>query len=86
MTQAQQLAERVRKSLRIRQGWHGDPDAWGADVQAGAQLLTARIWRRRQSPAGVESVGELGAVYVQRRDPDVAMLLGLGTWRPPLVG
>jgi hypothetical protein len=27
-----------------------------------------------------------GAVYVQRNDPDVAMLLGLGAYAPPVVG
>jgi hypothetical protein len=27
-----------------------------------------------------------GAVYVQRNDPDVAMLLQLGVYAPPVVG
>jgi hypothetical protein len=68
--------------------WKGGPpaDGWGDDVRLGAKLLAGRLWRRRNSPAGVEAWGAEGAVYVQRTDPDVAMLLGLGDWTPPQVG
>lgn len=59
---------------------------WADDVRQGANMLAARIFRRRNSPAGVESVSELGAVYVQRSDPDVAMMLGIGTYARPIVG
>lgn len=62
------------------------PDMWGDDVALGATMLAARLHRRRNSPAGVEAFNELGAVYVSRRDPDIAMLLGLGEWMPPKVG
>lgn len=55
-----------------------------ATIHAGV-MLAARIYRRRNSPAGVESFGELGPVYVSRYDPDLAMLLGLGTYRRPEV-
>lgn len=96
------LADLVRESLRIRPGddaglelaaravvaqvdrWHGND--WTADVQTGAVLLTARIWRRRQSPGGVEQFGGDQVAYVSRTDPDVAQLLGLGRWQPPAVG
>lgn len=61
-------------------------DQWGADVVQGANMLAARLYRRRNSPAGVESVSELGAVYVQRNDPDVAMMLGIGAYARPIVG
>ncbi|QFG13038.1 head-to-tail adaptor [Gordonia phage Schiebs] len=70
--------------------WCGvSPDnwpSWPANVAEGATMLAARLHRRRNSPSGVESFGELGPVYVQRNDPDVAMLLGLGAWTPPRVG
>lgn len=62
------------------------PDLWGRDVVLGAVMLASRLHRRRNSPAGVETFNELGAVYVSRRDPDVAMLLGLGEWTRPEVG
>lgn len=67
--------------------WTGvDVDDWPADVVEGALMLAARLHRRRNSPAGVEAFNEMGAIYVSRRDPDVAMLLGLGEWTPPRVG
>lgn len=80
------LVDAAAAVLALVTRWHGDAAEWDDAVLQGARMLTARLWRRRQSPAGVESVGDLGAVYVQRRDPDVALLLGLGSYRPPLVG
>jgi hypothetical protein len=52
----------------------------------GAMMLAARLYRRRNSPEGVATFTSDGAVYVQRNDPDVAMLLGLGSYAPPVVG
>lgn len=63
-----------------------DPAAWPFHVVEGATLLAARLFRRKNSPAGVESFGELGAAYVMRNDPDIAMLLRLGSWQTPAVG
>lgn len=63
-----------------------EANAWADDVKQGANMLAARLYRRRNSPAGVESVSELGAVYVQRNDPDVAMMLGIGAYSRPIVG
>jgi hypothetical protein len=40
----------------------------------------------QQSPEGVATFTADGAVYVQRNDPDVAMLLGIGAYAPPVVG
>ena len=46
-----------------------------------------RLYRRRNSPAGVESFSDIGgAVYVQRNDPDIAMMLGIGTYARPVIG
>lgn len=63
-----------------------DPEEWTADVVLGANMLGARLVRRRNSPAGVEAFADQGAVYVQRNDPDVAFLLELGSYAPPAVG
>lgn len=60
--------------------------AWDADVVLGATMLAGRLWRRRNSPAGVESFAGDAAVYVQRNDPDVALLLQMGTYAKPAVG
>lgn len=53
----------------------------------GAKMLAARLYRRRSSPEGVATftAGE-GAVYVQRNDPDIALLLGIGAYAGPVVG
>ena len=63
-----------------------DWPSWPAHIAEGAVMLAARLHRRRNSPGGVESFGELGPVYVQRTDPDVAMLLGIGAYTAPAVG
>lgn len=52
----------------------------------GGVMLASRIYRRRNSPGGVENMGELGPVYIQRNDPDIAMLLEIGSYRKPQVG
>lgn len=62
-------------------------DMWAADQTQGAVMLAARLYRRRNSPAGVESFSDLGgAVYVQRNDPDIALLLGIGAYARPRTG
>lgn len=64
----------------------GLSSSWRNEHRLGALMLAARLYRRRNSPEGVASFTAEGAVYVQRNDPDVAMLLGLGAYAPPVVG
>lgn len=65
----------------------GEADwSMAADAVEGSTLLAARLFRRKDSPAGVAALGADFPVYVMRTDPDVAMLLGLGTWSGPEVG
>jgi len=59
--------------------------ALGALVQ-GSTMLAARLFRRRNTPDGVSAFADLTPVYVQRNDPDVALLLNLGPWARPAVG
>lgn len=59
---------------------------WPQDVALGARMLAGRLWRRRNSPAGVEAFTGEAVAYVQRNDPDVALLLGMGAYAPPMVG
>ncbi|MFC8387051.1 hypothetical protein [Nocardia sp. NPDC057272] len=59
---------------------------WSANKRHGTTMLAARLWKRRGTPSGVETQGEFGAFYVQRTDPDIAMLLGLGNHLAPRVG
>ena len=47
----------------------------------GAVKLAARLYRRRNTPSGVEAVADVGAMYVARGDPEIRMLLRLATPR-----
>lgn len=68
-------------------GWLGyaNGDEWAADHVLGAVMLAAHLYRRRNTPGGVEQFNELGVAYVQKSDPHVSMLLGLGAWTKPVV-
>lgn len=59
---------------------------WPLRWVEGCNMLAGRIYNRRNSPAGVATFGAEGAVYVSRNDPDVAMLLGIGSYTRPQVG
>lgn len=61
-------------------------EAWPADIVRGATMLAGRLHKRQGSPDGLAAFGDMGAVYVSRNDPDVAMLLELGAHRRPAVG
>lgn len=82
------LGETVAAVVALMRDWSAPVDGgdWSDRQKHGATMLAARIYRRRNSPAGVESIGELGPTYVSRFDPDLDMLLGLGHWQPPRVG
>lgn len=56
------------------------------NVVQGAVMLAARLFRRRNTPDGVLAFGGDAPLYVQRNDPDVALLLGLGSHGKPAVG
>lgn len=69
-------------ALPVISNLHPDQGDWPADVHQGAVMLAARWYRRRNTPAGVESYAD-NVVYLPRRDADVASLLHLGA---PAVG
>lgn len=62
-----------------------DATEWPAHVERGANMLAARLFRRRNTPTGVEAIGDTG-LYVRRNDPDIALLLQLGDYAKPAVG
>lgn len=53
------------------------PPAWPSYITLGGIMLCTRLWRRKDSPSGVEAFTDGSAFYVQRNDPDVARLLKL---------
>ncbi len=90
LTAAVEAVNQVVLELRVAQAADTEPapvdwEAWPRIVQ-GAVMLSARVFRRRNTPDGVAALADQGPVYVQRNDPDVAMLLQLGAWSKPSVG
>lgn len=75
----------VRRTEKARAYGLADPAPadWAADVKQGAKMLAARLFRRKNSPNGVEAFAVAGPVYVRRNDPDIAMMLDLDA---PMVG
>ena len=61
-------------------------EAWPDDVELAAIMLTARLIRRRNSPAGIEAFTASGTAYTRREDPDVARMLGLESYARPRIG
>jgi hypothetical protein len=64
---------------------HAPADANDPEFVEGVLLLAVRYYKRKYSPEGVGTFGEV-ALYAPRRDPDVDQLLRLGAWSPPRVG
>lgn len=84
----EELALTVAAVNVVVRRWHSPAldETWPDDVRLGAKMLVRRLWRRRNSPEGVATFTADGAVYVQRNDPDIALLLRLGQHAPPVVG
>jgi hypothetical protein len=71
------------------------PDGWSTDevpvyrpdaeILQGATMFAAKVYRRRNSPAGVESFGE-SVIYTSTKDAETAIFLRQGQWAMPGVG
>ena len=72
-------------NAQIRE-WHPTPEVLPESIVHGAVMLAARVTRRRNSPAGVEVMGDMGATYVARYDVDLDRFLQIGAYRRPMVG
>jgi hypothetical protein len=57
-----------------------------AETYQGAVMYAAREYRRRNSPAGIETWAEGGAVFVAKYDADIERALRTGQWNRPGVG
>ena len=53
------------------------------DLVLGTIRLAGRWHRRRQSPDGLVSMGELGTGRIPSVDPDIERMLGVGRYAPP---
>lgn len=59
---------------------------WAPTTILAATMFAARLYGRRNSPNGIEAVGEMGTSYVARYDPDIARMLYLDSFQFPQVG
>lgn len=57
---------------------------WMATTTLGAKMLGARLYRRRNSPNGIEAFSDLGTSYVSRYDSDIARMLRIDAYRMPV--
>lgn len=55
-----------------------------AETYRGAVMYAARQYRRRNSPAGIETFGDVTS-YVSRWDPDIDRALQTGSYARPVV-
>lgn len=62
------------------------PADFAGPVILGATMLAARFLRAHNSPDGVVALTEGGPVYIQRTDPNIAQMLGIGHHAKPAVG
>jgi len=49
-------------------------------------MLAARMYRRRNSPSGVEAITDAGTSFVARYDSDISRLLRLDGFAQPRIG
>lgn len=79
------LGDTVAAAVDLVESWKSTPqEKWPPRWRRGCIMLAARMDRRRNSPAGVDTMGEIGVVYVSRKDPDIAQLLDIGDFSIPV--
>jgi hypothetical protein len=54
---------------------HTLPATPNTDIELAIIMLASRWWLRRNTPNGISSFGDFGAVRVTNYDPDITMLL-----------
>jgi hypothetical protein len=67
------VSSRRRATIQVtaKWGWPSIPDA----IREATVLLSARHFKRLDSPLGVAGFGDLGAIVVRRSDPDIEALV-----------
>lgn len=60
--------------------------AWAPRTHQAAVMLAARLYRRRNSPGGIEAMTDGGATYVSRYDSDISRMLRIDGHTRPAVG
>lgn len=76
---------------RCRPEWYTDSDEPAlyepdGETYQGAVMYASREMRRRNTPAGVESFGDVGVVFTPKFDADIERALRTGNWNKPGFG
>lgn len=80
-------AETVLAVCTLVPTWKPRPlNGWAVHHKLGAAMLAARLERRKDAPGGMVDFAEGGSGYVSGNWPDVAMLLGVGSYAVGRVG
>jgi hypothetical protein len=76
---AEQTAQAYRQDC-----WNADSSTYvpDAEVLGASTVLAGRIYRRRNSPSGIETFSDT-ALFVARFDPEVERGLRMGSWLTP---
>lgn len=82
----QEIAQAVTYYVNGLPAIDKESGSWAATTRTGAVMLGARLYKRRNSPNGIESFAEVGNTYVSRYDSDIARLLNLEAFSKPRVG
>lgn len=77
---AEPYVERCRPEFATPDGTY-KPDA---ETYKGAVMYAARMYRRRNSPAGIEVFND-AASFVSRYDPEIDRALQTGDWARPVI-
>lgn len=71
--------------LRRYKGDEPPGDGWPSDWVLGTVMQAAGLYRRRNTPGGVDTFGDTG-MYVRATDTEVERMLRIGRYAPPGVG
>lgn len=90
MTSLEAAMDYVTDVLAGSYNFTGDPLSLlpepGPKVVQATLLYAFKLHNRRRSPDGTVDMGELGIARLPSNDPEIERLLGIGRWRPPMVG
>ena len=64
---------------------HVDAEEWYAGERTGAIMLAGRIYSSRNAPLGAAGFDAMGGIITSRTDPEIARLLRVGRYAPPVI-
>jgi len=82
---AEPYVERCRPEFWSVSGDDGLSYHPDAEAYQGGVMYAAREFRRRNSPAGIEILGDAGTSFVSRYDADIERALHTGAWARPII-